>query len=844
MQALDDMELLRAYATRNVEAAFEALVARHVHWVYCAALRQVRDPQLAEEVAQAVFTILARKASTLKRGTVVGGWLFNTVRLTAAAELRTAARRRRREQEARMEPAMHAQADTHCQWEQIAPLLDEALAQLSQTDRNAVLLRYFEQKNLAEVGAALGAPGEAARKRVSRAVEKLRVFFVRHGSVLPAGVVVGLLSTQAVQAAPAGLATALAAAAAFKGTAAAGSTATLVKTTLELMAWTKLKIAAVVGAGVLLAAGTATVTLSSHWTPDPLSGRVERILREKMLPGNGQWQAGMDELWSLGPGVIPHLASKARRKDPVLSKAYAWLWKNTPPALRRRWPTPVNRAELRQAAMHAIAEFGPLAVRRAAPQVIDGLTETDDRFSDYAVQTASWLLPESASTLLPIFEAGLAGTNASWPAPIAFMGVLDSPNDGGDRPIPGRGKSFWASFGPRISEALPLLTNLLGNAGVAYNAAIILGNIGPDAAPAIPALIQTADLGAAGSFPDAEAARIYLEEVYFKPYGRPRAKVRQNDKGMNHNRAMAALALGRIGIATPEVRAALARAWNAPDADGWVRHNAALAVRRLGVAMTNNLPELLRGLLDPDAGALNTKLAAIGKLGSAARDGLGILRELAQTNRLRSLVTNVEPTGAGSFVESLAVSAKTAIWRIDPQEGRPFLPAIANQIGHRWESVEFLAEPSPLSNDVVRAVEPLLEETESTPQALLRQSMAAYVILRHDRKHSKALAVLRRNESAGELKDRLLAGGWLFESLGETNGLCSLIAEAFGAPESFIGQDAGQIAERMGGAALPAVPAFKAALWHRDRFVREYAGRLMLKLAPQDLPIQKRGGTN
>jgi hypothetical protein len=122
--------------------------------------------------------------------------------------------------------------------------------------------------------------------------------------------------------------------------------------------------------------------------------------------------------------------------------------------------------------------------------------------------------------------------------------------------------------------------------------------------------------------------------------------------------------------------------------------------------------------------------------------------------------------------------------------------------------------------------------------------MAAYVILRHDRKHSKALAVLHRNKSTGELQDRLLAGGWLFESLGETNGLCSLIAEGFRASESGIGQTAGQIAGRMGGAALPDVPAFKAALWHRDQFVREYAGRLILKLAPQELPIQKRGGTN
>ncbi|HXP60876.1 MAG TPA: HEAT repeat domain-containing protein, partial [Dongiaceae bacterium] len=406
----------------------------------------------------------------------------------------------------------------------------------------------------------------------------------------------------------------------------------------------------------------------------------------------------------------------------------------------------------------------------------------------------------------------------------------------------GYDKSFWASLGPKISEVLPLLTNLLGNAGVAYNAAVILGNIGPDAAPAIPALIQTADVGVAGSFPDAEAARMHLAKVYSSPIAWHTAKVRRDDKGMNANRAMAALALGRIGIATPEVRAALARAWNAPD--GRVRHNAADAVLRLGLSVTNDMPELLRGLLDPDNGALESKLAAIGKLGPAARDGLGTLRELAQTNRLRSLVTNLEPKGADSRIEYLAVSAKMAICRIDPQEGRPFLPAIASQIGLGWDPVEFLAEPGPLSNDVMRAVEPLLEQTENTPQFITRQSKAAYVILHHARNHSKALAVLRRNESARELHERLLAGEWLFESLGETNGLCSLIAEGLRAPEPFTGQIAGQIAEQMGDAALPALPAFKAALWHRDPGVREYAGCLILKLAPQELPIQKRAGTN
>lgn len=146
--------------------------------------------------------------------------------------------------------------------------------------------------------------------------------------------------------------------------------------------------------------------------------------------------------------------------------------------------------------------------------------------------------------------------------------------------------------------------------------------------------------------------------------------------------------------------------------------------------------------------------------------------------------------------------------------------------------MEFLVEPSPLSNEVVRAVEPFLEQTGKT-----RQSIAAYIILRHEQNHSNALAVLRRNKSAGELNERLLAGRPLFESIGETNGLCSLVAEGFKAQESFTGQSAGQIAEKMGSAALPPLPAFKEALWHQDVFVRQQAGKLVLKLAREEIPI-------
>src|SRR5205823_7466250 len=139
MDEMDDSELLRAYAAERSETAFASLVKRHIHFVYSSALRQVRNAHLAEEVAQAVFIILARKAGCMRQGTVLAGWLFNTARFVAAAELRAAARRHKHEQEAGMESTLR-ETTPDASWDQIAPFLDEGLAQLNEKDRQAVLL--------------------------------------------------------------------------------------------------------------------------------------------------------------------------------------------------------------------------------------------------------------------------------------------------------------------------------------------------------------------------------------------------------------------------------------------------------------------------------------------------------------------------------------------------------------------------------------------------------------------------------------------------------------------------------------------------------------------------------
>src|SRR6266446_1604840 len=175
MRMMDDWELLQTYAKHRSEAAFTELVQRHLNWVYSAALRQVGDPHLAKDVAQSVFILLARKGGRLRSGTILAGWLFRTTRFVAARAIRAEQRRKVREGVASaMMPTTNLPDDNEILWNQLAPHLDQAVAALSKTDRTAILLRFYEKKPLREVAQQLGLSEDAAKKRVSRAIDKLR----------------------------------------------------------------------------------------------------------------------------------------------------------------------------------------------------------------------------------------------------------------------------------------------------------------------------------------------------------------------------------------------------------------------------------------------------------------------------------------------------------------------------------------------------------------------------------------------------------------------------------------------------------------------------------------------
>jgi RNA polymerase sigma factor (sigma-70 family) len=247
----DDIELVRDYAAHKSEGAFEALVSRHINLVYSAALRQVSDLHLAEEITQAVFILLARKAGSLGPGTILPSWLYRTACFAAADALKMQRRRVKREREAHMQSLLNEpQSETAEAWGRIAPLLDTAIAGLNEKERQVIVLRFFENRSLNEVGLAVGANENATRMRVNRALEKLRRFFLKRGLSATTTLIAGAISNNAVQAAPGLLAKSISAVAVAKGVVASGSTLTL--GALKIMAWTKAKavmISAIVVAG-------------------------------------------------------------------------------------------------------------------------------------------------------------------------------------------------------------------------------------------------------------------------------------------------------------------------------------------------------------------------------------------------------------------------------------------------------------------------------------------------------------------------------------------------------------------------------------------------------------------
>jgi RNA polymerase sigma factor (sigma-70 family) len=251
MQLLSDAQLLKQYARQSSEAAFGEIVARYADLVYSAALRQLRSPEAAREVTQTVFIDLSRKSSSLAHklpanGSIVG-WLYRSTRFAVLNFIRNDQRRQNTEKQAIDNSGLLGpEHDSPLDWDHVRPVLDAAISSLGDKDRVALLLRFFKNQDFRGVGTALGISDDAAQKRVSRALEKLRRLLARQGVTTTGVALSAAISTQAVQTAPAALIPAL-----TKGAIAATATPVTALAVTKVLAVTTLQ-KAIVGAVLVL----------------------------------------------------------------------------------------------------------------------------------------------------------------------------------------------------------------------------------------------------------------------------------------------------------------------------------------------------------------------------------------------------------------------------------------------------------------------------------------------------------------------------------------------------------------------------------------------------------------
>src|ERR1017187_615457 len=332
----DTQTLLAEYAGNGSEAAFRELVARYINFVYSVALRLVDGAtHLAEDVTQMVFIALARKGRTLSREVMLGGWLHQHTYHIATRAVRGERHRQSREREAVEMNTL--QDDSAANWRQLAPILDEAITQLSTEDRTAILLRFFEQHDFRSVGEALGSSEDAARMRVNRALEKLHSLLTRRGVTSSVAALGTVLTAKAVAAAPVGLAVTMSSVALASVAAGTGT----IPTFLKVMTMTKVQAGIVCGIVVASAvtslqvehqaqAKMRQVDVSLQQQPSQLAElqaqneRLSNLLTQANSPNNpGDLQKLRDEVTILRSQTneLTVLQDEERRLQASLAKA-------------------------------------------------------------------------------------------------------------------------------------------------------------------------------------------------------------------------------------------------------------------------------------------------------------------------------------------------------------------------------------------------------------------------------------------------------------------------------------------------------------------------------------------
>ncbi|HEY3855767.1 MAG TPA: sigma-70 family RNA polymerase sigma factor [Verrucomicrobiae bacterium] len=368
-------ELLRRYVNDRSEAAFQELVRQHIDLVYSSALRQMNgDAATAQDVTQAVFTQLAHNAPRLTQHTSLSGWLFTSTRYLAAKTRRTEQRRRSREQEAYEMNQLLLSTNLDAVWQELRPILDDAMHDLSASDREAILMRYFERLPLLEIGARLRLKESAAHMRIERAIGRLRTALAKRGVTSTVTALTAVIGGRAVGAAPAELATCVCSKA-FASAAASGG-----------LTWGLLKFAGLLKGNAAVGAGAAILVAGIIVIPRLLT--TETTLPEKAdaplktetaanLPASADVEVPAEAGSARASAAISEVKTTVNGEPSFKGQPLSsWLKQLNDGQANHTYdlgPWSVTRTQEQEEAAEAIQSIGS----RALPYLVNSLTNMD-----------------------------------------------------------------------------------------------------------------------------------------------------------------------------------------------------------------------------------------------------------------------------------------------------------------------------------------------------------------------------------------------------------------------------------------------------------------------------------
>jgi RNA polymerase sigma factor (sigma-70 family) len=797
MENKDDAELLRDYTVHGSEAAFALLVTRHVDLVYASAMRQVGNPSLAEEVTQAVFVILAQKAKQLSPDTVLPGWLCTTARLTASTELRRIRRQRHYEELAQIEMKAHVPSQAESHWEEVAPLLDHALSRLGESDRNAVVLRFLKGLPLQEVGKELRIDPGTAQKRVARALEKLRRFFLRRGLSISTSVLALHLTQISLQAAPVHISAGLASKVLLADTLSSEPLGGLVGEVVRWMGWLKVKaftqlvivVSSTIGVGVAVVS-TLSEPADPVYQGKPISQWVNELRvspppQRRLEPTNGSWAA----ILSVGSPSLPYLVKNMRlpenqgeRRELAELRAKQ---ANAPDALGE---ANVDALERRRAAFWALGAIGPFA-KPALPDLLKGLTDPDSGVRWLAAEALANISDSSTEVV-----RALARTLQDSESFVRLQAI-----------------STLTQLGTNSVHALPEVIELLDDLDSGPMAASCLGEMGSAAAPAIDRLLEFIP-------PKASTNGLISGKHQL---------IRQWDSD-GEMRASSAFALGRIGLASPPVLEALQDALD--NRLSRVRLRAVQALGRLGASAEVARPRVRGALLDPELDVRREAAVALWRMGGREledREALDLaLKRVSEQLSLTTVTNDFERFGAGELRSTLS----KVLLMMSPSRTELFEHLSSSGLMDQ-EFLKWIGTHGDSAKSLVPLLVLKLEEQhqESVPYGLL--NLLGMVDPTHPLFADRIHALLTHTNV--HIRSGAAYLGWSYLdrrvwSEPAVSLLTQCIAEAGSLPCS----GPAHSLEQMGTDARSAAQVLQNSLWHPDPYTRFHMASALERVAP------------